>query len=148
MNFHLFPVNMGVLSYASWKVITPYLGALILTIYYLAFDEPKSTINRSVLWGVLGLFALSIVGVALPYLHKPFLIKLALTRASVLLLFFTIVYTTSGLWKDVSSQKFLGSAVAAILLVMPFISRPLDATSVVTRNLTCRFNNFVKAKSL
>lgn len=150
MNYHLFPILRGVISFNSYKSFFPFVASTILLLYYLTNESIKDELTIRVLNGSIVLLILSILGVFLPLLNNPFLIKIALSRASVFLLFFSIIYTSYGLYKDSFSENRIFSFISSVLIIFPFIS--IDGFSIYWVIAFClfsgRFSNLSKRSTL
>ena len=123
--FHLYPVDRGVFTAYHDLIFIPFLSFLVLVAFYLTRSTPLGEVERKVAWGIVGMLALSALGVFFSVvLVSTGLVKLALHRANAVILTVGLVYIVAGLWEELGSATWWRPLVAGIILVSPFLGPP------------------------
>lgn len=124
MSFHWYPVDIQVFTTRSYETFVPFLSFCALLIFYLRDDRLiSSVVRRQLAAGFIALVLLTIFGVvASEFLHLPFLIKLALHRASLIILILGSIVVIPGLWIDLAGGRRLRAFVATLILLLPFVT--------------------------
>ncbi|MBX9786648.1 MAG: hypothetical protein K2Y08_04860 [Alphaproteobacteria bacterium] len=123
-SFHWYPYHLGLLTDDPWRFFIPFLCFLLLLTQYFPSQKEMMKKDKKVLLILLGALVLSIVGILISiFFPSPFLIKLALHRASIFLLFFGWVYLVSGLFQDIKQGTILEKSMALTTFLLPFLQR-------------------------
>lgn len=134
-SFHFFPVDYGVLTISHDKHIVPLLGIFALSVYFLEISSFDRARLRGLLSGIFALIILCVIGLLVSvFAYDPFIIKMALQRASGLLVIILILISITGLVSIVldSDEKVLIRSLAIALLLSPFL---INAASPVSPGL-------------
>jgi hypothetical protein len=117
MNFHWYPFDNG--SYGNHLVL-PYLSLVALLTLAFASRAPLSTLDRRMLAGMAAAALMTLTGMFISkYVAYPFLIKLALHRASDLIVMVGIVYIVADLWNTLLQGGWWRRTLAAVLILSP-----------------------------
>lgn len=120
--FHMYPVEDGVFTTRHAAVLVPFLSFSALAVHYLARRGPLGEVDCKVAQGMVGMFVLIGVGVLFSVVTVSVgLTKLALHRASAVVLSVGLPYVVAGLWEELGEGRWWRKLVAAILLASPFL---------------------------
>ncbi len=120
--FHMYPVEHGVFTTYHASILVPFLSFSALTAFYLTRGGTLSEVDRKVAQGMLGMGVLVVAGVFFSVVPiSPGLVKLALHRASAVVLTVGLAYVVTGLWDELGSGRWWWRLVAAIILASPFL---------------------------
>lgn len=123
---HFFPVDIGLFTRWHERYIIPLLCLVALAALYLPRVVEGHAERHGVAWGMVLLGVLSCAGSMIPELTKePFLIKLALHRASAMLILVSLLIAVAGLMKEVLEGNLLKTALAGALLLSPLVNSVL-----------------------
>lgn len=124
MGFHWYPVHLGLLSTRHQTALLPFLAfCLLLVLYLYGTKDTLIGLRFQLAVGFAALLALTVAGVLISlYLTSPLLLKLALHRASSLILILGTVIVVPGLWKDVIDGDHLRAPLALAILALVFIT--------------------------
>lgn len=136
--YHWFPVDIGVFTRMHERYILPLLCLVSLAALYL----PRVVRGRAelvgVAWGLAFLVILSCTGVLISeFSSEPFLIKLALHRASDMLILVSLLIVVAGLTDEVLQGRFFEAALGGALLLSPLVNLQVAFPVVATMLLTC-----------
>ncbi|THB70156.1 MAG: hypothetical protein D6E12_03190 [Desulfovibrio sp.] len=90
--------------------------------HYLARPSRSPQLDRLAVGGMVAMAAMTVLGVLLSLSEQPQFIKLALHRASMLLVIIGLVYVVDGLWRDIRTGPWWLAAVAGTVLISNFLS--------------------------
>ena len=122
---HFFPIDFGVLTLDFHKRLLPLLVLCLLAVHYLPDVVVDNDLRRGMIGGSAVLIALIIVGFLISlYLPIPILVKLALPRASALLILVALAISCIGLVRDIQSGTTFKRLLGLLIVVSPFIYRP------------------------
>lgn len=123
MSSHWYPIDLGLFWERNWEVLIPFLAVSALLANYLCDEQGRVRgANLQLAAGFCGMLALTCAGVLISrYVPAPFLIKLALQRASEVYLVFAVCVIVPGLWTDFRDGKPVIALLAAVNLLAPFI---------------------------
>ena len=122
-NYHWYTVDNGFFTLNPRRLFLPFLSFLVLLACY--WPAARSAVSAKALAGVLALLGLTLTGLAISALVPvPFLVKLALHRASELVLFIGLPFVVAGLWRDLSTGGWWKRVAAASVLFSPWFVRP------------------------
>lgn len=124
MGYHWFPVSMGVFGQIAYERFVPFLSLSTLIALYLFHDRWLLTrVERQVVAGLATLSVVTVLGILMAeYSNTPFLIKLALHRASAVLLMFGALYVAQGLLGDLVGGSWWRAVPAAALMASVFVN--------------------------
>lgn len=148
-NYHLFPFDYGLLTiYHDYRLL-PLVCLVALAAGYLPMLEKDSHRRKSLVVGMAFLVVTTLVGLLISvYLPQPALVKLALQRASDMLMIIALAFAVAGLVaKIVASQHFLERALAMVVLISPFLMKPGFAALPVMLLLAYRSKDTVQAET-
>lgn len=124
-SFHWYPVDWGLFTVEHQERFVPFLGFLLLFVYYLRRRTPLGESDRRLACGMASMLAMTVFGIAASWMVQvPFLIKLGLHRASLLFYLVAIVYVVHGLWNELRPRPMWRCALALGLIVSTFILKP------------------------
>ncbi|MDP3231122.1 MAG: hypothetical protein Q8N13_24530, partial [Acidovorax sp.] len=131
-NYHFYPVANGLLTFDFERRFLPFLALLLLAVFYaFRISMPERTRNGILLGGGL-LLLLTLAGLAISHWSdSPGLIRLTLTRASDMLILVSLAVVVAGLLLEVEKGQFVQAALAAGLLLAPFIGPPVPVAYVL-----------------
>ncbi|MCX8063351.1 MAG: hypothetical protein N3D16_12280, partial [Anaerolineales bacterium] len=135
MSVHWYPVAFGSLREFHGHHLLPLLGFVALFFRYLRVLRLDVGVERAWRWGVVVMLLLVVAGVVFSTWTQPFLIKLNLQRACVVILFVGLPVVISGLVDHLLRGALLTRVAAALLLVSPFLSRavlPIVAVMIIS----------------
>ncbi|MEM1399817.1 MAG: hypothetical protein AAGF58_08045 [Pseudomonadota bacterium] len=123
MGYHWFPLTIGSFGSLHDRHLTPFLAYCLLATHYLYGQSTRiAGMARQIAIGLAALFVLSFAGVfASEFSGSPFLVKMSLGRASLILMIIGALFVVPGLWKDLTGRTWR-SVLAAMLLVTPFFA--------------------------
>jgi hypothetical protein len=124
MSFHWYPVDMGLFWERHWERLFPFLSVLVLLAIYLPDRDGRLLGNNlQAAAGFAAMLGATILGVLLArHAPEPFLVKLALQRASGIFLIVAAPYVVAGMWQDVREGTALRAGAGVSLLVFPFFN--------------------------
>ncbi|MEE8056418.1 MAG: hypothetical protein V3T17_01085 [Pseudomonadales bacterium] len=122
-NFHFFPFDIGVFTNLHQEKFFPFLSSALLVCYFLYYGDTNQKYKMSLVLGLTCMVMLILLGLYISLLDHPYLIKLALTRASGLFLFVSAVIIICGLLRRIVSGGVVISVISSLLLVSLFWSR-------------------------
>lgn len=122
MSFHWFPITIGVFSDRAFETSIPFAGFMLVVVAVLRpFSSTAGRRDAQIGAAVLFLLAVTAVGVfASEYSGIPFLVKLALHRASSVALLIGAIVLVPRLAGDVISGSIVRAPLAAALLLLSF----------------------------
>ncbi|ETR76448.1 hypothetical protein X566_17620 [Afipia sp. P52-10] len=122
MSYHWYPISIGMFDRLYFMSLVPLTGLLFLLAHYLFGDQDRLTgLNRQLAAGFLTLVLLTVFGVlASEFSNSPVLIKLALQRASGILLLFGAIIIIPGIWNDIQKKNIVLATIALFILIFPF----------------------------
>ena len=124
-SYHFFPIDYGLLTLDFHKRLLPLLVLCLLALHYLPAVSPDRGLRRGLIGGCLVLVLLISVGLAISvYVPIPSLIKLALPRASALLILIAMAICCIGLVCDIQSGTLLQRILGLLIVVSPFVYPP------------------------
>lgn len=124
-SYHWFPVDIGVFTRWHERYVFPLLCLVSMAFVYLPRVVSGSVERRSIAWGMGILAYLTVAGILISELSsEPFLIKLALHRASDMLIVVSLAIVVAGLVQSVMSRAPVEAALGAALLLSPLVSQP------------------------
>lgn len=123
-NCHWYPYHLGFLTDDPWEFFFPLLCFLLLLIHYFPLQKDMTDVDKKIVFVFFGALVLTIAGVFISvFLPYPFLIKLALHRASLFILLFGWPYLVSGIYQDIQEGSILQKSLALTTLLFPFLQR-------------------------
>ena len=122
MSSHWHPINLDIFGARAWEVLLPFCALVVVFVAALSLGHIGSKIvDRQIAIAVAGLFLVSLVGLWLSENStNPALIKLALHRASLVLLLLAAIVSVPRLMVVVVAGPFVAAIIAAGLLLLPF----------------------------
>ncbi|WP_460874695.1 hypothetical protein [Paralcaligenes ginsengisoli] len=124
-SFHFFPIDYGTLTTQHDQRILPLLCLLAIATYYLPSICKDDRRCLSILAGLLLLSVLVGAGLLISvYVPIPALIKLALPRASAVMILIALAIAVCGLVNEIFSTSPLRRALACAVLLSPFFVKP------------------------
>ena len=124
--YHWYPVDIGVFTRFHERYILPLLCLVALAVYHLPRVIHGRAERLGIAWGLLLLAGLAGAGVLISeFATQPFLIKLALHRASDMLIVVSLLIVVAGLTSDVLEGRTLEAALAGALLLSPLANAPV-----------------------
>lgn len=118
--FHWFPVDIGVFTRMHERYILPLLCLVGLAMLYLPRVVRGHAERLGIVLGMALLAVLSFAGVLISELSsEPFLVKLALHRASEMLILVSLLIAVAGLTREVLGGRFLEGALGVGLILSP-----------------------------
>jgi hypothetical protein len=124
-SFHFFPIDYGLLTLDFHKRLLPLLVLCLLALHYLPVVCPDRALRRGLIGGCLVQVLLIAAGLAISvYVPIPSLIKLALPRASALLILIAMAICCIGLVRDIQSGTLLPRILGLLIVVSPFAYPP------------------------
>jgi len=131
--YHWFPVDIGVFTRFHERYILPLLCLVSLAAFYLPRVVAGRAERLGIAWGMCLLVILTCAGVLISeYSSEPFLVKLALHRASDMLILVSLLIVVAGLTEEVVSGQFIEAALAGALLLSPLVNVPAPFPVVAT----------------
>jgi hypothetical protein len=131
-SFHFYPVANGWLTFEFERKFLPFLALLLLAIFYIFRIEMPDRTRTGVLAGIGLLLAVTLTGLAISHWSdNPGLIRLALMRASDMLILVNLAVMVAGSLSDLEKGRFVQAALASGLLLAPFIGPPVPVIYVV-----------------
>jgi hypothetical protein len=132
-NFHWYPVYQGLFWEEHSRQFMPLLSMLLLLAASLnrRFVD-LSLIDRQLIFGMMVMAALTVAGVLISLtIAPPALIKVDLSRAdsNLLLVGFFIIFRR--LYRDMTQGSIVERVMAAVLLVVPFMTLGMSAAPVL-----------------
>jgi hypothetical protein len=130
-NYHFYPVDNGLLTFAFERRLLTFLALLILAVFYVfRIHLPDRTRNGILLGGGL-LLIITLAGLGISHWsNSPALIKLTLTRASDMLILVSLAVVVAGLLLALEKGRFFQAAIASGLLLAPFMGPPFPVIYV------------------
>lgn len=130
-NYHFYPVDNGLLTFAFERRLLTFLALLILAVFYVfRIHLPDRTRNGILLGGGL-LLIITLAGLSISHWsNSPALIKLTLTRASDMLILVSLAVVVAGLLSALEKGRFFQAAIASGLLLAPFLGPPFPVIYV------------------
>ena len=129
---HWYPIDFGLFWERNYERLIPFLSETLLLLVYL-FRPGWGSCHRNVQMaaGFVVLLVLTIAGICISaWVLDPFLIKLALQRASSIYLLMATFYVVPGLWQDATHASRWRATVAALTLISFFVS-PIGAPFIL-----------------
>ena len=122
-NYHWYTFDNGFFTLNPRQFFLPFLSFLLLLAYY--WPTVRNDVSNKALAGVVAMLGLSLIGIAISvWVPVPFLIKLALHRASELVIFIGLPFVAAGLWRDLSTGSWWQRMGAATVVLSPWFVRP------------------------
>ena len=130
-NYHFYPVDNGLLTFAFERRLLAFLALLMLATFYVSrIDLPDGVKNGILIGGALLIITI-LTGLSISYWSSsPALIKLTLTRASDMLILVSLAVVVAGLMSTLENGRFFQAAIAAGLLLAPFLGPPFPVIYV------------------
>ncbi len=121
---HWYPIDMGLFWERHWERLFPFLAAIQLLMVYLPDADGEFCGRKAQLTaGFAATLVLSAVGVCISaWVPEPFLVKLALQRASSIYLLLAVFVVVPGLWQDAMSGSVWRAMIATLTFVSCFLS--------------------------
>jgi len=124
MSFHWFPITIGVFGDRAFETFIPFTGFLLVVaalVRPFPSTDKRFDVDLSLALGIVVLLVVAAVGVfSSEYSGVPLLIKLALHRASSVVLLLGAVIVVPRLAADVVTKPLVRAALAAALLLSAF----------------------------
>ena len=129
---HWYPIDFGLFWERNWERFIPFLSETLLLLVYLFPPEQENRHrNAQMAAGFVVSLVLTITGIYISgWISDPFLIKLALQRASSIYLMMATFFIVSGLWHDATHASRWRATVAALTLISFFVS-PIGAPFIL-----------------
>lgn len=119
---HFYPVDNGTLTYDFERRLLPFMGMLLLAVFYVYRISLDVASRNGILLGSGFLLILTLAGLGISlWSTNPTLIKLALMRASDMLILVSLAIIVAGLVSDINKAQRFQAMVAAGLLFSPFL---------------------------
>lgn len=123
--YHWFPVDIGVFTRLHERYIIPLFCLVSLAALYLSSVIKGRAERFGIAWGMGLLTVLVCAGVLISeFSSEPFLIKLALHRASEMLIFVSLLIVVAGLTEEVLNGRILEASLGGALLLSPLVNAP------------------------
>jgi len=130
-NYHFYPVNNGLLTFAFERKLLPFLSLLLLAFFYIFRIHLSHGLRNRILLGSCLLLTVTLAGLAISYFSSnPAFIKLTLTRASDMLILVCLAIVVAGLSSSLQKGQFFETAVASGLLLSPVLGPPFPVLYV------------------
>lgn len=125
MGYHWYPISMGIFTTLHYERLFPFAAFVLLLIHYLYGEDYRLTgLKRQMAAGFLSLSALTAIGIlASEYSGWPLIIKLALHRASGVILLLGLVFVVPGLWRDFKAGARWRGLLALVALICVFFTK-------------------------
>ncbi len=124
-SYHFFPIDYGLLTLNFHQRLLPLLVLCLLALHYLPDVVTDRGLRRGLVGGCLVLIVLIAAGLVISvYVPIPSLIKLALPRASALLVLIAMAICCIGLVRDIQDRAPLQRILALLIVVSPFVYPP------------------------
>jgi len=122
MSSHWHPIGLDIFGARSWEVLLPFCALIVVFVATLTLGHSSSAVtDRQITVAVAGLFLISLAGLWLSeFSTNPLLIKLALHRASLVLLLLAAIVSVPRLMALAIEGPFVAAVIAAGLLLLPF----------------------------
>lgn len=142
-SYHWYPVDIGVFARLHERYILPLLCLVSLAALYLPRVIQGHAERLGVIWGMVLLGGLACAGVLISeFSSQPFLIKLALHRASDMLIVVSLLIVVAGLSGEAFEGRLFESALGGALLLSPLMNTlvafPLVPTLALIGLNACR----------
>lgn len=123
IGYHWYPVAHGLFGQVAYERFEPFLSVCLLIAYYLTNrDQVNGDVLRRTMAGLVALAAVTVVGVVASELSQtPFVIKLALHRASTVILLVGALFVAPGLLRDLTGASWWRAVPAAAILAATFV---------------------------
>ena len=124
MGYHWYPITQGIFGRIAYERFAPFLSFMILIAIYFGRERRALTLlERQIFAGMAALAMTTCIGiVAAEYSGIPFLVKLALHRASAVLLLVGGLFVAPGLLRDLAEGPWWRAILAAVVLAFCFFS--------------------------
>lgn len=124
--YHWFPVDIGVFTRFHERYILPLLCLVSLAALYLPQVIRGRAERFGIAWGMGLLAGVACAGVLISeFSSQPFLVKLALHRASDMLILVSLLIVTAGLTVEVLNGRLLKAMLGGALLLSPLVNSPV-----------------------
>jgi hypothetical protein len=121
-SYHWFPLDIGVFTRLHERYILPLLCLIALAILYLPIVIKGRLERTGIALGICLLVVLAFTGVLFSeFSTEPLLIKLALHRASSMLILVSLLIVVAGLTCEIFNGKVLEAALGGALLFSPLL---------------------------
>lgn len=122
MSSHWHPIGLDIFGGRAWEVLLPFCALLVVCVSVMALRPvTSSNVDRQLTVAITGLFLISLAGLWLSETStNPVLIKLALHRASLVILLLAAIISVPRLIVLAVSGPYITAIVAAGLLLLPF----------------------------
>ncbi|WP_323594889.1 hypothetical protein [Aliarcobacter butzleri] len=123
-NYHWYPIEFGLFGIYHYENFLGFITISLLFLYSLYSKSQLNLIDKQVFIGWLSMIFLTIVGIYFSWTKDSvFMIKLSLTRASLLALEISILYIVYRFVSDIidKNQKLIIRSLSFVLLVSPFL---------------------------
>ncbi len=120
---HWYPVDLGLFWEQHWQRLFPFLAETLLLLVYLPdangeFRGQKAQMAA----GFVVMLVVTVIGICISvWVPDPFLIKLALQRASSIYLLMAVFIIVPGLWQDATNGSVWRAVIATLTFVSCFI---------------------------
>lgn len=122
---HFFPVDMGFITIYHHMRLLPLLSLTALAIFYLPKICEDDLRCKAIVLGLFILYILVVAGLVISvFIPVPTLIKLALPRASALIILITLAISVAGLVREILCGMLFKRALASAILLSPFFMKP------------------------
>ncbi|MET3615059.1 hypothetical protein ABID16_003402 [Rhizobium aquaticum] len=122
MSFHWFPLELEVFGARAWEVLLPFTAAVLIILATIPLGSPATSLpERQIAAALVALLAVSVLGLLLSEItENPFLIKLALQRASLVFLIVGMALAAPRLFVLLTNGPLWLLPIVALLLLSPF----------------------------
>ncbi|RXJ54423.1 DUF6798 domain-containing protein [Candidatus Marinarcus aquaticus] len=123
-NFHWYPIEYGLFGVYHYERFLGFITISLLFLYSLYAKEKLTFIDKQVFIGWLSMIFLTILGVYFSWSKESvFMIKLSLTRASLLALEISILYIVYRFVSDIFNvnKSIIIRSLSFVLLISPFL---------------------------
>lgn len=123
-SFHWYAVSLKLFGSRYWEALFPLVSLLLLWMAALLKFDFETKRKNGVLFGVFLLLATATVGIfASEYRLSPFLVKMALPRATTLVAEFSLIYAALWMWENLCQSGKVLQVFAVLLLGAAFLNR-------------------------
>ncbi len=120
---HFFPADLGFLSHSHWRILSPFLGLLLMFFFAIYQSDWPDLRKNQLLIGSYTLLGLSMLGIFISiYSNSPFLIELCLIRASTLITLIAPIIIMISLVQKWRKGEWFWVAVYGAFLFTGFLS--------------------------
>lgn len=123
-NFHWYPIEYGLFGVYHYERFLGFITVSLVFLYSLYAKEKLTFIDKQVFIGWLSMISLTILGVYFSWSKESvFMIKLSLTRASLLALEISVLYIVYRFVSDIFNvnKSIIIRSFSFVLLISPFL---------------------------